>query len=314
VVTKDIYFMPTVTVVVGGQAKRVGYLAVLAATVCWGTSGIFVKFIVADTGISALAMAFWRDMFTFVILLLGVGLLRPGWLRVQRRDLIWMVALGSISVGTFHVLWNLGVLINGVAVSTVQQAAMPVIVAIAAWLMWREPLTCRKIAAIALTFSGTLLISDVDTLGDAQLDVPGLLLGLGIPATYATFNLFGKQLAGRYHSLTILTYGFGFGALTLLPFQLFTPQPWPVPGSSWLWLAALVGLSTIIPFSIYIFGLSQLAASVASILAMIEIPLAYLYAYLLLGERLTVVQFGGAVLVVSGVLLLSWHRWRIAAQ
>jgi len=139
-------------------------------------------------------------------------------------------------------------------------------------------------------------------------------MGLGIPATYATFNLFGKQLAGRYHSLTILTYGFGFGALTLLPFQLFTPQPWPVPGSSWLWLAALVGLSTIIPFSIYTFGLSQLAASVASILAMTEIPLAYLYAYLLLGERLTIVQFGGAALVVSGVLLLSWRRWRIATE
>ena len=58
-----------------------GYLAVVAATVCWGTSGVFVKFIVADTGISALSMAFWRDMFTFATLLAGVGLLCPVWLR-----------------------------------------------------------------------------------------------------------------------------------------------------------------------------------------------------------------------------------------
>jgi drug/metabolite transporter (DMT)-like permease len=292
----------------------IGYLAVVAATVCWGTSGIFVKFIVADTGISALAMAFWRDMFTFVTLLVGVGLLRPAWLRVRRRDLVWMAALGSISVGTFHVLWNLGVLLNGVAVSTVQQAVMPVIVALVAWLIWREPLTPRKGMAIVLTFAGALLISGLDVLGDVRLNVSGLLVGLGIPVTYATFSLFGKQVAGRYHSLTILTYGFGFGALTLLPFQFFTPQPWPVPGSSWLWLAALVGFSTILPFSIYTFGLGRLPASVASILAMTEIPLASFYAYLLLDERLTVTQFVGAALVVSGVFLLSWRRWRNVAE
>lgn len=291
-----------------------GYLAVLAATAFWGTSGIFVKFIVTDTGISALSLAFWRDMFTFAVLLSFLGLLRPAWLRVQRRDLVWMAALGSISVGTFHVLWNLSVLINGVAVSTVQQATVPVIVATTAWLTWREPLTRRKVVAIVLTFSGALLISGLGALERAQLTVPGLLLGLVMPATYATFSLFGKQLAGRYRPLTILTYGFGFGALTLLPFQFFTPQPWPVPRLSWLWFAALVGFSTILPFSIYTFGLGRLQASVASILAMTEIPLAYIYAYLLLGERLTIPQFAGAVLVVSGVMLLSWRGRRNATE
>lgn len=297
-----------------GRSNVAGYLAVLAATACWGTSGIFIKFVVAGTDISAMALAFWRDLFTFAVLLITLGLLRPAWLRVQRRDLIWMAALGSISVGTFHVLWNLSVLLNGVAVATVQQAAMPVVVAIAAWLIWREPLTRRKVTAIALTFSGTLLISGLNVLGSAQLNVPGLLVGLGTPVTYATFSLFGKQIAGRYRSPAILTYGFGFGALTLLPFQFFTRQSWPVPGLSWLWFAALIGLSTILPFSIYTFGLGRLPASVAALLAMTEIPLAYFYAYLFLGERLRPTQFAGAALVVSGVLLLSWRGWRNAAK
>lgn len=289
-----------------------GYLAVLMAAVFWGTSGIFVKLIITDINVSALALAFWRDTFTFAILLAGVGLLRPAWLCVKRRDLVWLAALGSISVGTLHVLWNLSVLLNGVAVSTIQQATMPVVVTIAAWLMWREPLTIRKIGAIVLTFSGTVLISGLDILGNTQLTVQGRLVGFSIPVIYATFILFGKQVAGRYHPLTILTYGFGFGALTLLPFQFFTPQPWPVPGSSWLWLAGLVGLSTILSFSVYTFGLGRLPASVAGILAMAEIPLASVYAYLFLGERLALIQFAGAILVVGGVLLLSWGKWQNA--
>lgn len=290
------------------RSNAFGYMAVLMATACWGTSGIFVKFIVTSSGISALALAFWRDLATFTALLIGVGLLRPAWLRVQRRDLVWLVGLGSISVGTFHVLWNLGVLLNGVAVVTVQQAAMPAIVAVAAWLLWREPLTWHKVLALVLTFAGTVLVSGLDALGKIRLTMPGLLVGMGIPVTYATYNLFGKQLASRYRPPTILTYGFGFGALTLLPFQFLTPQPWPVPGVTCLWFAALVAISTVLPFSIYTFGLGRLPASVVSILAMTEIPIAAFYAYLLLGERLTAIQLVGAALVISGVSLLSWRR------
>ncbi|MBC8447781.1 MAG: EamA family transporter [Chloroflexi bacterium] len=292
------------------RSQTAGYLAVVLATACWAASGIFVSFIMAGREVSALALAFWRDLFTFAILLAGLRLLRPSWLSVPRRDLKWLAGLGSIGLGTFHVLWNLNVMLNGVAVATVQQAAMPAIVAVAAWLLWREPLTRRKGLAIVLTFAGTVLISGLDALGRMELSVPALLVGLSTPVTYAAYSLFGKPIAGRYHPLTILTYGFGFGALTLLPFQFFTPQPWPVPGQTWLWFAVLIGFATIVPFSFYTFGLGLLPASVAGILAMTEIPVASLYAYVFLGERLTAPQTAGAALVIAGVLLLSWGRWR----
>jgi drug/metabolite transporter, DME family len=290
-----------------------GSLAVLLAAACWGTSGVFVKFVaraMANGRISALALAFWRDITTFLILLIGIGLLRPAWLRVQRRDLRWLAALG-VSLGIFHVFWNLGVFLNGVAVATVQQAAMPAIVAVAAWLIWREPLTWSKIVAILLTFTGTVLVSGLDVLGQAKLSLSGLLVGLGIPILYASWNLFGKKVRATYNPAATLTYTFAFGALVLFPFQFFTPQPWPVPPSAFLWFAGLIVLSTIIPFSIYTFALGRLPASVATILAMSEIAFVAVYAYTLLGERLTASQVLGAMLVVGGVLLLSWHRWQI---
>ena len=64
-----------------------GYLSVLAASACWGTSGIFVKFIMANDDVTALALAFWRDLSTFLVLFIGIKLLCPAWLHVQRRDL-----------------------------------------------------------------------------------------------------------------------------------------------------------------------------------------------------------------------------------
>ena len=291
------------------RRQSAGHLAVLVATACWATSGIFVSFIMASSDVSALALAFWRDLFTFAILFVSLRLLHPNWLRVQRSDLKWLAGLGSIGVGTFHVFWNLNVMLNGVAVATVQQAAMPAIVSVTAWLLWSEPLTVRKIVAIILTFAGTLLVTGLDALGEISLSLPGLLVGLATPVTYAAYSLFGKPVAGRYRPLAILTYGFGFGALTLLPFQFFTPQPWPVPNLAWVYFAILIAFCTIIPFAAYMFGLGRLPASVAGTLAMAEIPFAAFYAYVLLGERLVSTQLAGAALVVGGVLLLFWRRW-----
>ena len=291
------------------HSKWSGYLAVLVATLCWGTSGIFVKFIVAQADVSALALAFWRDLFTFLTLLIGVGVIRPSMLRVRRRDLPWLAALGA-NLGIFHVFWNLGVMLNGAAVATVQQAAMPVIVAVAAWIIWHESLGWNKIAAIILTFGGTVLVSGLDVLGQIKLTLPGLLVGLGMPLFYASWNLFSKKLRADYEALTILTYAFGCGALVLLPLQFFSPQPWPVPSSVWLNFAALIALSTIIPFFLYTFALRQLPASVATILAMTEIPIVSVYAYFLLDEHMAPTQVLGALLVVGGVLMLSWKKGR----
>lgn len=287
-------------------SKAVSVLAVLLATACWGASGVFVKLVAQTAEISALALAFWRDLTSFTVLLLILGLLRPDWLRIDRRaDLKWLVATGAV-LGTFHVFWNLGVMVNGAAVATVQQAAMPAIVTLVAWVFWSEPLTGKKILAIILTFVGTVLVSGIDVLGQTNLTWSGFLIGLGIPISYSGWNLLGKRARGKYRSLTVMLYSFGFGALVLFPLQLFTPQPWPVTGQAVLWFAALICIATVTPFVVYTFALGGLQASVATILAMTEIPIVAVYAYFILGERLTPDQFLGAALVVAGVLMLTW--------
>lgn len=280
-------------------------MAVLLATACWGTSGIWLHFIVDASGVSALALAFWRDLATFLVLFVGLIIFRPTWLRVRRQDLKWLTALGA-TLGIFHVFWNLGVLLNGPAVATVQQAAMPAIVAVLAWLLWREPLTGRKGIAIILTFVGTVGVSGLDVLGEADFTFAGFLVGLGIPLTYAGWTLFGKRVRGDYNPATTLTYGFGFGALVLLPFQAFTPQPWPVSAEALAWFAGLIGVATLLAFSLYTFALGRLQASVAGILAMAEIPIVAVYAYFLLNQRMSLDQVVGAGLVMVGVLMLSW--------
>jgi DME family drug/metabolite transporter len=299
----------------GAQARSelIGTIAVLLASAVWATSGLFVKLILEETHVSALALAFWRDISTFSVFFLALVLFRRRWLQVQRQDLKWLVAMG-VSLGSFHVFWNLGVMLNGVAVATVQQAAMPAIVAVVARLVWHEPLTWEKIVAIVLTFAGTVFVSGLGELSRADLTAAGFLVGLAMPALYAAWNLFGKQVRRTYNPFTTLTFAFGFAALCLLPLQFFTPFPWPVSSTGLLWFAGLVLISSVSGFSIYFYGLGRLPASVATILAMTEIAFVAAYAYFLLDERLAPSQVVGAALVVAGVMMLSWPKGRRERQ
>ena len=269
---------------------------------------MFIRWILAGSAFSALTLAFWRDLTTFVFLAAVLALARPSWLRVARRDLPWLAALGGASIGTFHVLWNLAVVEVGYAAATILLYSAPAFVSFMAWLIWREPLTRFKVLAIAMALAGCVLVAGLDELAQIELTAGGLVLGLAAALAYGGFSLFGRQLAPSYSPWTVLTYGFGFGALVLLPFQFAVTPPWPVPAITAIWFTALVLISTILPFGAYLLSLQRLPVSVASILAASEVVFGSLLAYLFFGERLQIWQVAGAGLVVGGVVLIATQR------
>lgn len=290
------------------KERLTGLALVVLATACWATSGILINWVTTGSGISPVGLAFWRDLSTFAVLFIGLGVTRPGALRVRRRDLPWLAAMGALSIGFFHVLWNMAVMLNGASIATVIQSNAPIFVTVMAWLVWREPLTARKLTAIALAFAGTALIARLDRLQGMHISALGLGVGLLSAICYGTFSLFGKKLRGSYDSWTILLYAFGFATLALAPFQVGQPLPWPLPPAVLASFAALIFLPTVLGFGLYTIGLGRLQASVASITATTEIPFAALMAYFFLGERLDGWQILGAALVVVGVVLISLPR------
>lgn len=287
------------------QRRWLGLGLVVLATLFWSTAGIWITTIASHSEISALGLAFWRVLCACLILVAALLVLRPRALRVKRRDLPWLAGMGVLAVGTFQVLWILAILINGMSVSTVLQCNAPIIVTILAWIFWREPLTWRKWGAIGLAFAGTVLVSGLIGAGGLHLTPLGLLISLGSALTYAGITLFSKKLAGDYNPFAILAYSFGFAALALLPFQIGRPLPAAIDTTALAAFVALLLLTTIAGYGFYVLGLRHLQASVASIMAMTEVPFAAFFGYAILGERMSGWQMLGALVVASAVILLS---------
>ncbi len=282
-----------------------GILLVLLATIFWSTSSILINLIYQVVDIPAVSLAFWRDLSTLVTLLIGILIFRPKLLHIKRRDLPWLIAMGAISIGLFHVLWNITVVLLGASIATVMQSNAPIFVTIIAWLVLREALTSKKILAVLLSVTGTVLCSGVISSGGHPVTAFGIMLGVIGACAYGSYALFGKKIVGNYTPWTILFYIFAFATIVLLPFQVGKPMPWPVPPKVLMYFVTLIIISTIGGFGFFTMGLQHLQASVASIIATAEIVFASISAYIILGERLDFWQILGALFVIGGVVLVS---------
>jgi len=286
--------------------KYFGFLLVILATVCWASSGIFINRVITKTGWSSVNLAFWRDLFTSVVL--GLILLvvdRKGFI-IKWKDIGWFAAMGVFSIGIFHVLWNYSVMNNGVGVATILQSNAPLFVAIMAYFAWREPFTPKKVAAILLGIIGTLLISDVNAIAASGITTVGILIGIGSALNYGTMSIFGKKLSDDYSAWTVLFYAFVFAAVVLFftqfgQFNAFGQLVnYALPD-----FTALILLPTVLGFWLYNTALKYLDASVAAITATSEVVFASIASFIFLDERLHSSQIIGGVLIVIGVVLVS---------
>ena len=289
--------------------KRIsGIILVIIASIGWGSSGIFIFKIVEIGGLGPVGLAFWRDLVSSFVLLIGLLVVNPKLLRVKKADLPWLIGMGVISIGIFHIFWNIAVLRLGASVATVLQSNAPIIVTIMAWILYKEELSIKKMLAITAAVGGTVLAAGLIGQQDLHLDPLGIWVGLGAAITYASLSLFGKKLSGEYNFWTITFYIFAIGTLTIFLFQGGRPEPWPIGSGILPWMLGFVLMSTMVGFALYTKALSLLPASVAVIVSTAEILSAAILSAIFLGERMGFWQILGAALIILGVILVSLRK------
>ena len=282
-----------------------GYVMVLGSTLLLSTTGLLIRYLLDTYHIPTPALAFLRVAIVALAMGLALVVFRPSLLRVQRRHLPAFALMGFAGVGLHQVVWITSVGLNGVGVATVLVYIQPAIVALVAWRAFAEPLSRSRLAALALTMLGVVLVSRALE-GGVSLNPLGLLAGVGTGFTWGTYALVG-HFTGRYYSgWTSLFYAFLFGALLLLPLQLvggalFMLQ---LPAQGWAILLLLALGPTLCGFALYTLGLARMPAGVATLIGTLEPVFTIVWAYFLFAEQLNPAQALGAGLILWSVIML----------
>jgi DME family drug/metabolite transporter len=291
---------------------RTGTLAVLAASVLWGTTGTVATAApeVGPLAIGAAAMGVGG--------LLQALVARRSW-RAHRAPLRhrWrLVLLGGLAVAVYPLAFYSSMRLAGVAVGTVVSlGSAPIASAVVERLVDGHRLSRRWLAAAAVGLAGVVLLCGAQALaggvrgtGDtsAARGVIGVVLGLVAGLTYALYSWVAHRLMrAGVPSRAAMGAVFGTGGILLLPVLLVTGAP--LLGS---WGNAAVGVyMALVPmFAGYVlfgWGLARVPVSTATTLTLLEPAVAAVLAVLVVGERLPAAGWVGVGLVVACLVVLT---------
>jgi drug/metabolite transporter (DMT)-like permease len=292
-----------------------GYLICLAATLALAFTGIFIRYLSLTYQVPPLVLAFWRDVFVTLILLLILLVWRPALLRVRWQDFIFLTLYGLL-LAAFNALWTYSVVLNGAAVATVLAYCSAAFTAILGWIFLKESLGVAKIIAVLLGLLGCVYVSGANDIQVWQINFYGILTGIIAGLAYAIYSLFGKVAANRrLHPASTIVYIFAIATVFLLIANLVSDASTGIiPGANLFWLGSeswgwvvlfVLALGpTLGGFGLYMLSLTYLPASVANLISMLEPPLTTIMAYFLFHELLTVPQLWGGALIIGSVLLV----------
>jgi len=286
---------------------------VALAALLWGTVGIASRFLFDQSDLDPLTVGAWRLVLAAPL----VGLLAtrlPG-SPLDRRDLGILLLLGLTQAG-YQGLYFGAVARVGVTLATLLAlCAAPVLVAVLARLVLREPLGPRTVAAVALSVTGVALLVGFPggVPDDGASLVTGLVMAGGAAFSYALFTLASRALAGRHHPFRIVALGFGAGAVVLaaiagaMATSTGTPLL-PESGSAWGLVLYMGLVPTALAYCLFLWGMRRATATGSAVVVLLEPLTAASLAWALFGERLGPLGLVGAALLVGAVGLLALRR------
>lgn len=300
-----------------------GYSIALVSAVFLSTTAIFIRYLTQTYALPALVLAFWRDSFVALTLLLFFVGFRRSLLRVEVRHRLYLTAYG-FALAVFNASWTVSVAESGAAVATVLVYSSAAFTALLGWWLLKERLDGVKMLVVIFSMAGCVLVAEALDPGVWQANLVGILAGVLAGLLYAVYSLMGRSASQRgLNPWTTLLYTFSFAAVFLLLFNIFFGRflsggaqemsDFFWLGNAWAgWgvLFALAAVPTVAGFGLYNVSLVYLPSSVANLILTSEPALTAIIAYLLLGERLNGKQIAGSLLIVAGVVILRIHEGR----
>ncbi|WP_338835413.1 DMT family transporter [Neomoorella thermoacetica] len=299
---KEAAIRPITSGCAAGADRRLGYIAIILASLLYGGNVIAGR-VIAPL-VPPLALAAARGLLGLPVLLLFA--LKAGG-KPRLADLPYMALMGflgiSIAYGTFA--WSMQ---NSPAVNAaIIFATFPAVTLVLLAVGWHVKPSRYQVAGIIMAFIGLALVSTRGSLAQllALRFQPVDLVLLANVTAASLYNILGQRMVERYSPIVTSTYSLFFGTLFLLPagFWEVSRQGWYLPPSGWLLLiymgCIIAGLAVLLTFE----AVERIGCGPVAMFNNLNPLFAIALAALFLGEKLSWYHWAGIILVLGGVCI-----------
>jgi drug/metabolite transporter (DMT)-like permease len=292
-----------------------GILIAVFASLAFGTSGAFVKPLF-EAGWSPAAAVALRALAGGIILTpFAIVAVRDKWSTLWRGR--WRVlGMALVGVAGCQLVYFMAVARIPVGTAILVEYTAPVLLVLFAWATTRRMPRAVVLVGSAVAIGGLVLVIGPGAL--QSVDLLGVffafLAAIGAAGYYLIAARPSEGLPGVALAWAGLLLGslalFIVGGLRAVPFAMvFTDvaflgstAPWWVP------LGIVVIFATAIGYAASIIATGMLGSRLMSFIALLEVVFATMFAWLLLGETLTLSQLLGGALILVGILFVYSER------
>jgi drug/metabolite transporter (DMT)-like permease len=296
--------------------NNVGLALALVSGATFGTSGSFASSLLS-AGWSPGAAVTARVCIAALVLTVP-ALLQLRSVRVSARGLPSIVLYGVVAVAGSQLCYFNAVQHLSVAVALLLEYSGILLVIAWMWAVHGHRPRRLTLTGGLVALAGLILV--LDLAGAHKVDLVGILWGLGAAVGLAVYFVLSSATEDALPPLVAAWGGLAVGAAVLgaaigvgaLPVHA-TSADVTLLDHRVSWVVPTLGMSLLAAAVAYVTGIAAarlLGAKIASFVGLTEVLFAVAFAWLLLGQRLDVVQAAGAALVVGGIALVRLDELR----
>lgn len=277
--------------------NRKAFAKYLLALLLFGLNGI----VASQIALSSYEIVFLRTLIGSVLLvalfLLGKGTFH---MKENKRDAIFIV-LSGVAMGTSWMFLYEAYQQIGVSLASLMYYCGPVIVMVLSPMIFGEKMTVFKTVGFLIVLIGLVLVNG--NIPEETANLEGLFCGGMSAVMYffmVIFNKKSKHICGMENAVIQLLVSFFTVAVFVGMKQGFIIN---ISADDRIWVLTLGIVNTGIGCYLYFSALSRIPVQTAVVCGYLEPLSAVIFAAVLLGEKMSVLQIVGAVCIISGATI-----------
>jgi drug/metabolite transporter (DMT)-like permease len=279
------------------------YSAVVLSMIFWSFS--FIWFKKANETFHPITIIFIRLSFS-VILLTSYLIITKNFMKIRKRDRRLFLMMALFEPFVYFLGESFGLTYVSATVCSVLISTIPVFATLGAWWIFKERLRTINYAGVVLSFIGVLVfILNKD--GSISISIKGL--GLLMIAVFSAvgYNLILSHLVGTYTPVYIVNVQNIIGAVLFLPLFLIADLTHfintPFTFNMFKPIIELSVFASCSAFILFAYSVRNMGISKANVFSNSIPVFTALFSFIILGEKLTIQNITGMVIVTAGLLM-----------
>ncbi len=302
----------------GNSSFYTGVIWSLTSAFLWSTTFVCARYLMRDRVVDPVSLSFFRFFTGGVILFLfGYFFMRTKLFTLKTKDIPELALLAVFGVVGMSVLLFFGQQTTTAINTSMIMQINPIVIFFLSLLIG-ERVSFMQFLGIILSLTGCLLVVEVVTMRGFTYDfnhLSGDLIIFASASCWAIYSVFGKNAVKRLGGFAVTTWTMLFGAIELLFLFMILPGERTVPNAGFTWsiIIYIAIFPTAIAFFAWFEAMDKIDLPLLNVMQYLTPVFTIILAWLILAERISLLNTIGIILVIAGVMLIGTKSRRSVA-